>query len=150
MEHNFSDKSYDDLILDLNILSKLKANQKLCIIGNKLCIDIKYLKSITRYFNDDSRENTINYLEQLYKKLTNELELLIKTFNNDKKDDYLCETNTNILINLNHYLKLSLGGINNLIQTYINDEVIKSRIELLINDIELKNRKISELLIVKN
>ena len=150
MEDIFSEKSYDDLILDLNILSKLKANQKLCIVDNKLCIDSKYLKSITRYLNDDSRVNTINYLEQLYKKLTNDLESLIKTFNNDKKDDYLRETNTNILISLNHYLKLSLVGINNLIQTYINDEVIKSRIELLINDIELKNRKISELLIIKN
>ena len=150
MEHNFSDKSYDDLILDLNILSKLKAYQKLCIVDNKLSIDIKYFKSLTRYLNDDSRTNTINYLEQLDKKLTNELELLIKTFNNDKKDDYLRETNTNILINLNHYLKLSLVGINNLIQTYINDEVIKSRIELLINSIELKNRKISELLVIKN
>ena len=150
MQEIFSDKSYDDLILDLNILSKLKTNQKLCIIDKKLCIDIKYFKSITRYYNDDSRVNTINYLECLDKKLKNELEKLIKTFNDDKNDEYLQETNTNILINLNHYLKLSLFGINNLIQTYINDEVVKSRIELLIKNIELKNRKITELLVVKN
>ena len=149
MDELFTDKKYYDLILDLIILSKLKANQKLCIINNSLFIDIKFFKSITRYYNNDSRLNTINYLEHLDKKLTIELEELIKTFNIDKKDKYLLETNTNILINLNYNLKLSLMGINNLIQTYINDEVIKSRIELLITNFELKNRKITELLIIK-
>ena len=146
----FSDKTYSDLLLDLKILSKLKKYQKLCIINNKLSIDVSYLQSITRYINNYSRENEINYLELLDKKLTEEIESIIKKFNEDKKVLYIAEDNTKILINLNNTLNLSLSGINNLIQTYINDEVIKSRIEILIDSIELKNRKISELLIIKN
>ena len=145
----FSDKTYSDLLLDLKILSKLKKYQKLCIINNKLSIDVSYVQSITRYINNYSRENEINYLELLDKKLTEEIESIIKKFNEDKKELYITEDNTKVLINLNNTLNLSLAGINNLIQTYINDEVTKSRIEILIESIELKNRKISELLTIK-
>ena len=144
------DKTYDDIILDLKILSKLKMNQKLSINDNKLTIDLSYVQSINRYINQNSRENTVKYLEDLDKKLTEEIEKLVKSLHNDNKEFYLIEDNTKILMDLNHNLKLSLTGINNLIQTYMYDEVIKSRFEILINNIDLKNRKISELLTVKN
>jgi len=146
------DKTYSEIILDLKILSKLKINQKLCIIDNKLTIDVSYLQSMSRYINNSSRIFTIDYLENLYRNLSDEIEKIIKVLisdTNNNNNNYLIEDPSKILMDLNHNLKISLVGINNLIQTYITDDVLKSRLEILINNIDLKMRKISELLVVK-
>ena len=52
----------------------------------------------------------------------------------------------NILLNLSQDLSLSLVGLNNLINTYITDEYTISKIEIIIYSIELKIRKISNVL----
>jgi len=146
----FNDQTYSDIILDLKILSKLKKDEKLLIYNNKLMIDTSYLKSISRIFNRNSRDNTISYLENLDIKLNKEIENSVLTLNGSiSNTNYLKEDPSKILINLNLDLNLCLVGLNNLIHTYTNDEVIKSRLEILINNIGLKTRKISELLVVK-
>jgi len=146
----FNDKTYSDIILDLKILSKLKKDEKLLIYNNKLMIDTSYLKSISRIFNRNSRDNTISYLENLDIKLNKEIENSVLTLNGSMSNtNYLKEDPSKILINLNLDLNLCLVGLNNLIHTYTYDEVVKSRLEILINNIGLKTRKISELLVVK-
>ena len=52
----------------------------------------------------------------------------------------------NILLNLSHDLNLSLIGLNNLINTYAGDECSISKIEMIINNFELKIRKITNIL----
>ena len=155
-----------NLVLNLKVIAKVKPNDKLNvdISNNKIYIDNNYYtQGFIRYYNSDSRAKTLSFLEELDKNLNKEINSLINNLNkknntinkshliNEQSDlssqnNYLSDEPSNILINLSHDLKQSVGGINNLILTYIEDEYIKSKLEILVININLKITKISSLL----
>lgn len=142
-------KTYDDYILNLKIISKLRDNDKLSIQNEELTIDYSYMPFLSRFFRDDSRIHTINYL----KKLDVELNALIENImsidyesNKKSKENRIKESSTDKLLNLSYNLSLSLVGLQKLRITYSNDDYIVSLLEILIGNFELKIRKISELL----
>ena len=142
--------SFDSLILNLKIISKLKPGYKLSIKENKylvneIYIDTSYLQYLHRMFSDNSRYHTTLFLETLDKEITKKIEELVKKENYTDSNMFL-NSKENILLNLSHNLNLSLVGLNNLINTYSNDEYIISKIEMIINNFELKIRKISNIL----
>lgn len=144
------DISLDTLILNLKIISKLKPGCKLSIkenngIINDIYIDTSYFQYLYRIFSDNSRDNTIKFLEILDREITKKIEEIIKQENYTDSNMFL-NSKENILLNLSHNLNLSLVGLNNLINTYSNDEYIISKIEMIINNFELKIRKISNIL----
>ena len=54
--------NYDDVVLNLKILSKIKEKEKL-IISNKLFnIDKRYCQGVCRYFTDDNRQDMLKHL----------------------------------------------------------------------------------------
>ena len=134
--------SPDSLILNLKIISKLKPGYKLSVKdNNEIYIDTSYLQYIYRLFSDNSRDATISFLETLDKQITSKIEEIVQTNN-----DMFLNSKENILLNLSHNLNLSLIGLNNLINTYSTDEYTIAKIELIINNFELKIRKISNIL----
>lgn len=144
------DISLDSLILNLKIISKLKPGYKLSIKENEdqfniIYIDTSYFQSLYRIFTDNSRDNTIKFLETLDKEITNKIEELVKEEHYNDSSMFL-NSKENILLNLSHNLSLSLVGLNNLINTYATDEYTISKIEIIINNFELKIRKISHIL----
>ena len=148
------DINLDTLILNLKIIAKLKPGYKLSLkendnISSNVYIDTSYLQYIYRIFSDNSRDNTTKFLETLDKEITKKIEELVKEeiFNDS---NMFLNSKENILLNLSHNLNLSLVGLNNLINTYANDEYTISKIEMIINNFELKIRKISNILKVEN
>lgn len=144
------DISLDSLILNLKIISKLKPGYKLSIKENNeqvnnVYIDTSYLQYVYRMFSDNSRDHTTKFLEMLDKEITKKIEELVKEENYTDSNMFL-NSKENILLNLSHNLNLSLVGLNNLINTYVNDEYTISKIEMIINNFELKIRKISNIL----
>lgn len=143
------DINFDKLILNLKIISKLKPGYKLSLKENngEICdiyIDTSYFQYIYRIFSDNSRDNTTNFLEILDKEIAKKIEDLVKE--NYTDSNMFLNSKENILLNLSHNLNLSLVGLNNLINTYVNDEYTISKIEMIINNFELKIRKISNIL----
>lgn len=148
------DINLDTLILNLKIIAKLKPGYKLSLkendnVTSNVYIDTSYLQYIYRIFSDNSRDNTTKFLETLDREITKKIEELVKeeTFNDS---NMFLNSKENILLNLSHNLNLSLVGLNNLINTYANDEYTISKIEMIINNFELKIRKISNILKVEN
>jgi hypothetical protein len=144
------DISLDSLILNLKIISKLKPGYKLSIKENNgqvndVYIDTSYLQYLYRMFSDNSRDHTTKFLEMLDKEITKKIEELVKEEKYTDSNMFL-NSKENILLNLSHNLNLSLVGLNNLINTYVNDEYTISKIEMIINNFELKIRKISNIL----
>ena len=144
------DISLDSLILNLKIISKLKPGYKLSIKENNgqvndVYIDTSYFQYLYRMFSDNSRDHTTKFLEMLDKEITKKIEELVKEENYTDSNMFL-NSKENILLNLSHNLNLSLVGLNNLINTYTNDEYTISKIEMIINNFELKIRKISNIL----
>jgi hypothetical protein len=134
--------SLDSLILNLKIISKLKPGYKISVKdNNEIYIDTSYLQYIYRLFSDNSRDATTTFLETLDKQITSKIEEIVQTNNN-----MFLNSKENILLNLSHNLNLSLIGLNNLINTYSTDEYTIAKIELIINNFELKIRKISNIL----
>ena len=146
------DISLDSLILNLKIISKVKPGYKLSIKQNNgqvndVYIDNSYLQYLYRMFSDNSRDHTTKFLEMLDKEITKKIEELVKEENDS---NMFLDSKENILLNLSHNLNLSLVGLNNLINTYANDEYTISKIEMIINNFELKIRKISNILKLNN
>ena len=148
------DINFDRLILNLKIISKLKPGYKFSLKENDgenkeeisdIYIDTSYFQFIYRILSENSRNNTINFLDKLDKEITIKIEELVKKKNYNESNMFL-NSKENILLNLSHNLNLSLVGLNNLINTYINDEYIISKLEIIINNFELKIRKISHIL----
>lgn len=135
----------NDLILDLKIISKIKPNNKLLIINDKLLIDDAYfLNGLIRYYKNQNRENTIEYIQNLNKNLEDEINKII--LNKDVEDNILRDNPSNILVNLSHDLTQAVNGLKNLILTYNSDNFLVSKIEMIIYNFELKIRKICEIL----
>lgn len=150
LNENKISSNLDLLILNLKIISKVKPGYKLSIKDNNgqlndVYIDTSYLQYIYRIFSDNSRNNTTQFLETLDKEITKKIEEIVKRENYNDSNMFL-NSKENLLLNLNHNLNLSLVGLNNLINTYANDEYTISKIEMVINNFELKIRKISNIL----
>ena len=62
---HFTYDTLDSLLLDLKIISKIEEGNKICVSQNSnLSIDNStVLQSFKRWYNNDSRETTINYIE---------------------------------------------------------------------------------------
>ena len=135
----------NNLILDLKIISKIKPNNKLLINNGKLLIDETYFfNGIMRYYKNQNRENTIEYIQNLNKNLEDEINKII--LNKDVEDNILRDNPSNILVNLSHDLTQAVNGLKNLILTYNSDNFLVSKIEMIIYNFELKIRKICEIL----
>lgn len=110
--------------------------------NNEIYIDTGYLQYIYRFFSDNSRDSTTTFLENLDINITSKIEEIIQSDNNDM----FLNSKENILLNLSHNLNLSLIGLNNLINTYSTDDYIVAKIEMIINNFQLKIRKIANIL----
>jgi hypothetical protein len=110
----------DYILTNLKILSLVKINQKVCIYKGHLQIDYNPLQFIKRWFNRDSRESLICFLNDLIKKI-DELFKVCKCKN--ENPDSICSI-------LNEMDKIN-NGINNLKITYTNDPIIVVKLDTI-------------------
>jgi hypothetical protein len=132
--------------LNLKVLGKIKMGNKLSINNDNICIDNTYIQSINRWYNNNSRDETIKFLEKLDEDITKKIEELLKIDNSS----LFLDTKETLLLDLNHNLKTSIEGLRNLISTYQSDELIISNLELILNNFNLKIKKISNIIKVNN
>ena len=116
--------NYDDVILNLKILSKIKEKEKL-IISNKLFnIDKRYIQGVCRFVTDDNRQDMLKHLNLI---LLHSFKIL------DDKN-----TSEDKILSLKEDLKKSISGLSCLKFTYKDDEVLCSQLDLLIDKIKEK------------
>jgi len=154
-------KLKNNILVTLKILSKIEENDKIFInsINNNIQIEkYYYFQSVYRYFNNQSRINTIQYLNDFYNKLENiihntfnqkhmNINYLTENFNNNSNNDSNNDLNkdkiinTNLLfyyndkenlMNIKQELDKSVKGLNNLNKTYQNDQNINTNINIII------------------
>ena len=145
-ENYIKDKELSDYILDLKVLAKIQISNKLSIKDKHINIDDSYFQSIGRYLNNDSREQSIKYIEDINKSIDNEIE---KILNETDNKEHLKDTPSNLLMNISQNLTLAIQGIRNLIYTYTDDNFNKSRLEIIIDQFQFKINKISEYIQIK-
>ena len=140
------ERNLTDIILSLKILENIKYREKICIRNNCLAINSW---AILRYYYTDTRDEMINYLDKLFLDLSTIIDKLMNNLKNEDKKSVLQEETSYTLQNLCYHLRLSKRGISNLILTYTNDITTISKLDIMYNNIDIKIRKISDLLILK-
>lgn len=140
------EKELSDYILDLKVLSKIQVSNKLSIKESHINIDDSYFQCINRYINNDSRESSIKYIEDINAGIEAEIE---KILSENTENSHLKDTPSNLLMNISQNLILAIQGIRNLIITYADDNFNKSKLEIIIEKFQLKITKISEYIQIK-
>jgi len=116
----------DENFLHLEVLSKIKEGDKISIKlipgEKKMFVDQSSLSSsLTRWYNGYNREESVKFIEDLVSSIDNN-SLYIINGNHIEEGE--------ILINS---IKKGLIGLENLKKTYVDDSIISSKINLIID-----------------
>jgi hypothetical protein len=116
------------ILLDLEVIKHINTHDKLAVIllpgETKLTVDsYSYFSGIYRKYNGYNRETTIKYIEDLLDKIQKSL---ITILNGNHID---------IAENLKIGIKNSLDGFTNLNNSYKNDSVVSSKLNLIIKQL---------------
>ena len=132
--NNIADNINNFIILsNLTLLSKVQKYDKLIIkkktekndINFEIQIDTSYLPSIKRFFYGNDRDKTIEYLNKL-------INYGIEKYNEEKKKDNKIAMNK-----IASLLESSKLGLSNLKITYNNDQSITSKLDIIIDTIDV-------------
>ena len=168
---HFTYDTLDSLLLDLKIISKIEEGNKICVSSNSnLSIDnSSVLQSVKRWYNNDSRIATIDYIENTLNNtlfitnliLKNETEIqlsskqkrenLVQSISEMKIIENLHFKEGNSQLLKRFYLEMinATDGLKNLKVTYQIDVSISSKIQIIIDKFTNRIKKIDELLKIK-
>lgn len=109
---------------NLNIIAKIKPNDKLYHNETNIFLEDSYIPSIKRKFRGSGREDTIKFIKYILTQAYFQLELLNKR--TDPESVYLH-------MNLLNSLKCAITGLSNLQITYSSDIITTYKIQKNIN-----------------
>ena len=155
----------ESILTNLKIISNLKPNDKLTIDDNILIIDRPYYyQGVTRWWNQDSRTGTMLELEKIVNDTFNIIdniytsELQSKTgttvsnnyyYKRSIPESYFKNENSQQLQSFSSELSNAIKGLQNLKLTYKNDISICSKIDVMIEKITIRIKKINSLLTIR-
>ena len=115
------DSEIDDIVLNLKMISKIKQNNKLLIINKTLHVDQRVLQSVFRWYTADNRHDSIEFITSVINHaLDNTLSITHPIYDSNKMKEELLST---------------IPGLENLSATYKLDNLIVSKIDILIDKI---------------
>ena len=155
----------ESILTNLKIISNLKPNDKLTIKDNILVIDQPYYyQGVTRWWNQDSRTGTMAELEKIVNDTFTIIdniytsELQSKTgssidnnfyYKRSIPESYFKNENSQQLQSFSSELSNAIKGLQNLKLTYKNDISICSKIDVMIEKITIRIKKINSLLTIR-
>jgi len=116
--------SLNNIYINIKILSQIEENDKLIISNNLIIVDKRCVKSLQRWYNSQSRRESINHIIHIINSIENYINDPYHPYNNDMKNKLLKD------------LPGSLKGLTKLKKTYIEDIVILSEIDFVIDKIK--------------
>ena len=157
--------SLENILTNLKILANIKPSDKLTNNGYLLIIDQpEYTQFIKRWWNNDSRTNTLDSIETLIDKTFVTIDKIynseiqnttdINVHNNyyykrTMPENYFKTDNSQQLQILSNELSNAIKGLQNLKLTYNGDISICSKIDIIIDKITLRTCKINKLLTIQ-
>ena len=133
-ENKESDMTPEQIFINLTVISNISSGNKLVMDDKFLNIDTSYFPSITRWLKGMNRSDILDFIGHV----------LQEAF--QANDRWVKEKNGQMLIRLMSHLKNSLKGLNNLKQTYPNDKLVHSEIDVMMENIQTKLHNNSNIL----
>ena len=116
--------SIDNIIINLKMLSQIKQNDKLYTEGSQFRIDSpKFSQGILRWFNDYSREKTMDDIDVVVKHTEVYISSIFENSSKSVEDNRMCQ---NILLEITR----AIDGLQNLKLTYKDDTFVQSRLDV--------------------
>ena len=154
-----TDTMITNVLYKLSIISYIKQGEKLyCDDESNIFVDDSYIPSLTRYFNNQNRMVTTKNIKDIIDDVTYITDFVYRNEISVKKNDkekterqtksFFKESNDKILKNFYIKMTCALDGLQNLKLTYNNDKTIKTSIDLLINRLQTRIKKIEDILTV--
>jgi len=157
------DRQVDYCQTNLKILSQIKIGDKLCFDAetNKFCIDQwSYTQPITRWWTSEGRKPTIkaieDFISQVFKTIDSVYSNEVTDSYTDVKNTYYTniatnpavfhEENSTILLDFINEIRNAIGGLNNLKQTYSKDVATISSLDISIEKLNVRVKKIQGIL----
>jgi hypothetical protein len=145
---------------NLKILSKILVGDKLLYQDGLFYIDSwTYIQPIYRWYYNESRSSTLKYLNDFIQSVFNLIEIIYSnemgTLENNyyiqvSKPEIFNEENSTLLVNIINELQNAINGLNNIKQTYKQDIHFVSSIDILIEKIQVRIKKVQNSLSIKN
>jgi hypothetical protein len=139
-------------LTNLKIISKLQVGDKLLYHDNQFNIDKWfYLQPLIRWYYSESRSSTLKHLNEFIENVFHLIEIIYSSEMGTLENNYYIpvskqpvfnEENSSLLINIVNELQNAVNGINNLKQTYNNDITIVSSLDILIEKIQVRIKKV--------
>ncbi len=157
------DRQIDYCQTNLKILSQIKVGDKLCFDteSNKFCIDEwSYTQPLVRWWTSEGRKPTIkaieDFISQVFKTIDSVYSSEVTDGYSDVKNTYYTniannnaifhEENSTILLDFINEIRNAIGGLNNLKQTYTKDVATISSLDISIEKLNVRVKKIQGIL----
>lgn len=154
-----SEESLQSAFTNLRILSKIEVDDKLYYYNNQFVIDKwNYLQPITRWYYAESRETSLKHLQDFIHRVFQLVDLIYSNENGSIEKNYYVELSrpsvfkeesASILVTFINDLKNATVGISNLKQTYKNDITMISALDILIEHIHVRIKKVNAILSIR-
>ena len=155
------DTRVSNIITNLKILAKIKTNNKLSFNNDLFIIDEwNYTQPIRRWWTKESRQQTIDKLDEF---ITSLFTLIDNIYDNEVTEDadiknsyYVSSTktfkseNSTILLTFVTEIQNAIIGLNNLKQTYKLDISTVSSLEMIIEKLNVRAKKVTNILTINN
>lgn len=126
IETNMTSMTPEEIFINLTVIANISSGDKLIIDDKFLNIDTSMFPSVTRWLKGVNRNNILEFITNVLK----------EAFEANTK--WVAEKNGQMLIRLMSDLKNALKGLNNLKQTYPNDKLVHSEIDVMMENIQTK------------
>ena len=131
-KNEFAKLSIQDIQVNLRLLGDLKEDEKLMINEIRfLMVDNRSLQGVVRWWSDDSRSRTIDFIDNLILMTKEYCQSIVNKINNKQHTKESFEE----LLRLHGLLNSSITGLNRLTVTYGNDKLSRAKIETIVSKI---------------
>jgi len=138
LENKEKEMDIETIILNMRIISEIKENDKLVANSNCLEIDTRYIQSIQRWWYEDGRQTALIKITNIVQDLFNFID---KTYGKNEKMkncEKFEEDKTHLFQRIHRILSNSIKGLENLKITYRNDIKTITKIDLIMEKINIK------------
>lgn len=134
----------DHLLINLSIISKIAPKDKIYTTDEGyISIDNStMIQGMVRFIFSNSRSKSVSNLSNFFSNVFAMVDAMCDT-SGDEKWQRQCRPNANTLL---VYIQKSVQGVENLKQTYANDVVITSKLDIIIDNIHSSIAKLNKVL----
>lgn len=154
----------ENIFVNLKVIAKIRPQNKITILNGRMNIDSRYLASFCRWWSQDDRGSTLDFIEHLLRAVFEMNECILdmkrrnqqhgstaagpprKTLYFKNADAFLEPPDDGLVLRLTTELDRCVEGLQNLKQSYANDCLIESRIDFLVDEIKIFVNRNSKLL----